>query len=51
LYKSHDDHFAEVLQNFLSYRKEGKLPEWEKSFLLAKYYLTTQALARAKTVY
>ncbi|NGF56372.1 oxidoreductase [Parapedobacter sp. SGR-10] len=50
LYLSHEDHFAKVLNQFLQYRKEGTLPDWEKSFMLAKYYLTTQALDQAKTV-
>ena len=50
LYLSHEDHFAKVLNQFLQYRKEGSLPEWEKSFMLAKYYLTTQALDQAKTI-
>ncbi|HMR19180.1 MAG TPA: putative oxidoreductase C-terminal domain-containing protein, partial [Sphingobacterium sp.] len=50
LYLSHEDHFAKVLQQFLTYRREGALPEWERSFILAKYYLTTKALAEAKMV-
>lgn len=47
MYKSHDDHFADVLQQFLIYRQQGSLPTWEKSFLIAKYYLTTYALKKA----
>ena len=50
LYLSHEDHFAKVLAQFISYRKVKSLPDWEKSFMLAKYYLTTQALAKAKTI-
>lgn len=50
LYLSHEDHFAKVLDGFLQYRKEGVLPAWEKSFILAKYYLTTKALEEAKTI-
>lgn len=50
LYLSHEDHFAKVLEQFVAYRKAKALPEWEKSFMLAKYYLTTQALAKAKTI-
>ena len=45
--RSHDDHFSEVLQQFLIYRRDGSLPNWEKSFLLAKYYLTTKSLKKA----
>ncbi len=50
LYLSHEDHFTKVLDQFVAYRKRKVLPEWEKSFMLAKYYLTTQALAKAKTI-
>lgn len=50
LYLSHEDHFAKVLDGFLHYRKDGALPAWEKSFILAKYYLTTKALEEAKTI-
>jgi len=50
LYLSHEDHFAKVLDGFLQYRKDGVLPAWEKSFILAKYYLTTKALEEAKTI-
>lgn len=50
LYLSHEDHFAKVLDTFLQYRQDGVLPEWEKSFILAKYYLTTKALEEAETV-
>jgi len=48
LYLSHEEHFAKVLQQFLKYRKDGSLPAWEKSFILAKYYLTTKSLEFAK---
>ncbi|MBL1408652.1 putative oxidoreductase C-terminal domain-containing protein [Sphingobacterium faecale] len=50
LYLSHEDHFAKVLNQFVLYRRANALPDWEKSFMLAKYYLTTQALAKAKTI-
>ncbi|WP_165793034.1 putative oxidoreductase C-terminal domain-containing protein [Sphingobacterium haloxyli] len=50
LYLSHEDHFAKVLDGFLRYRKDGVLPAWEKSFILAKYYLTTKALEEATTI-
>ena len=46
LYLAHEDHFSKVLKQFLTYRKEG-LPDWEKTFMLTKYYLTTHALANA----
>lgn len=50
LYLTHEDHFTKVLEQFVTYRKTNTLPEWEKSFMLAKYYLTTHALTRAKTI-
>lgn len=40
----HEAHFAQVAQNYLSYLKDGKLPEWEVPNMLAKYYTTTKAL-------
>lgn len=43
----HEQHFALVIQKFIQYLKDGKMPEWEKSFMLAKYYTTTQALEKA----
>lgn len=49
LYFSHEEHFAKVLNQFLIYREERKIPEWETSFLRAKYYLTTLALEKAVT--
>lgn len=50
LYLSHEEHFSKVLEKFVSYKREGSLPDWEKSFIMAKYYLTTQALKHAKTI-
>ena len=43
----HEAHFGQVTQNFLKYLHEGHLPGWEVPDMLAKYYLTTQALQRA----
>lgn len=50
LYLSHEEHFTKVVDQFLKYRDRRKLPDWENSFLLAKYYLTTQALEKAETI-
>ncbi len=44
----HEAHFGQVTENFLKYRKEGSLPAWEVPNMLAKYYVTTQALEIAK---
>ncbi len=40
----HEAHFARVMQNYLQYLKEGKLPAWEVPNMMAKYYTTTTAL-------
>jgi hypothetical protein len=42
----HEAHFADVTSRFLQYLREGKLPDWEEPGMLAKYYVTTQALVR-----
>ena len=42
----HEAHFAEVTSRFLQYLRDGKLPDWEEPGMLAKYYVTTQALVR-----
>jgi predicted dehydrogenase len=44
----HEAHFAEVMERFLKYLAAGKLPAWEEPNMIAKYYLTTQALELAK---
>lgn len=49
-YLSHEDHFAKVLDLFITYKQEGEIPDWEKSFILAKYYLTTEGLKKAITL-
>lgn len=43
----HEQHFSLVIKQYLRYLKEGKMPEWEISGMLAKYYTTTQALSKA----
>ncbi|NWJ52504.1 MAG: Gfo/Idh/MocA family oxidoreductase [Bacteroidetes bacterium] len=44
----HEAHFGQVTEQFLSYLKAGKLPEWEVPNMIAKYYTTTSALKLAK---
>ncbi|MBL7767337.1 MAG: oxidoreductase [Flavipsychrobacter sp.] len=44
----HEAHFAKVTEQFLKYLKDGLMPEWEWSFMLSKYFITTQSLALAK---
>jgi predicted dehydrogenase len=39
----HEAHFAEVTANFLRFLKDRRqLPAWERSTMLAKYYVTTK---------
>jgi hypothetical protein len=43
----HEQHFSQVVMNYIQYLKEGKMPQWEIAGMLAKYYTTTQALEKA----
>ncbi|GAA4304723.1 putative oxidoreductase C-terminal domain-containing protein [Compostibacter hankyongensis] len=45
----HEAHFAQVMERFLQYLEDGKIPEWELQGMIAKYYLTTSASAMAST--
>ena len=45
--KGHEEHFALVIKKYIQYLEEGKMPEWEISGMLAKYYTTTEALEKA----
>ena len=45
--EGHESHFARVMEKFLQYFKEGKLPVWEVPNMIAKYYTTTSALEMA----
>jgi predicted dehydrogenase len=45
---SHEEHFGQVMANYLQYLKAGKLPEWEVPGMITKYYTTTSALKVAK---
>jgi predicted dehydrogenase len=44
---SHEDHFAQVTERYLGYLFESRLPVWEVPNMIAKYYTTTEANARA----
>jgi len=46
--EGHEAHFGRVMQNYLNYLKAGKMPAWEVPNMIAKYFITTQALALAK---
>ena len=39
----HEQHFAQVTENFLRFLAEGKMPDWEAPNMIAKYYTTTEA--------
>lgn len=43
----HEAHFGQVMERYLQYLKDGKLPEWEVPNMIAKYYTTTKALELA----
>lgn len=43
----HEAHFRQVMEKYLGYLVEGKLPEWEVPNMKAKYYTTTTALKLA----
>jgi len=44
----HEEHFAEVVKNYLTYLKGTELPAWEVPNMLAKYYTTTKAAEKAR---
>ena len=44
----HEAHFGQATERFLRYLVDGKLPSWEVSNMLAKYYTTTTALQMAE---
>ncbi|MDH6313390.1 putative dehydrogenase [Parabacteroides sp. PFB2-10] len=45
----HEAHFGEVTERYLHYLIDGKLPDWEVPNMIAKYYVTTEALRIAKS--
>ena len=50
LLEGHEEHFSHVASKFLDYVRAGEMPDWEKSYMLTKYYTTTEALAKATTL-
>ncbi len=45
----HEAQFAQLTKQFLTYVKDpSKLPAWENSFLIAKYFVTTHGVALAR---
>ena len=45
----HEAHFGQVMQRFMKYLQQKKMPDWEVPNMTAKYYTTTQALQKAKS--
>ncbi len=45
----HEAHFSQVMEKFLLFLKEGKLPAWEVPNMIAKYYTTIKALEMAQS--
>ena len=44
----HEAHFGQVLERFLQYLVDGKLPDWEVPNMITKYYTIIRALEIAK---
>ncbi len=44
----HEAHFRKVMEAYLQYLTNGRLPAWEVPNMLAKYYITTRALELAR---
>lgn len=44
----HEAHFGQVMEKFLLFLSEGKLPDWESPNTIAKYYTTIKALEMAR---
>jgi predicted dehydrogenase len=46
---THEEHFAQVAKAILNYLQNPKsVPQWEKSNMLAKYYVTTKSVELAR---
>lgn len=43
----HEAHFGQVVEKYLRFLSEGKMPAWEVPNMIAKYYTTTKALELA----
>ena len=46
--ETHEEHFTRVTENYLDALVAGGLPEWERTNLLTKYYITTQAYEKSR---
>ncbi len=41
--EGHEEHFTRVTEQYLKSFADGEMPEWERTNLLTKYYITTRA--------
>lgn len=48
LVKTHEQRFGSVMEVYLKYLTEGRIPDWEVSQMKSKYYTTTKALEMAR---
>ncbi|WP_080905356.1 putative oxidoreductase C-terminal domain-containing protein [Parabacteroides sp. Marseille-P3160] len=46
--EGHETHFSQVAEKYFGFLKGESMPEWEVPNMLAKYFITTQALMLAK---
>jgi hypothetical protein len=45
----HEEHFAQVARHFFEYvHSPSSMPMWERSYMLAKYYVTTKGVELAR---
>lgn len=44
----HEQQFSSVVKKYLEYLEQKQMPAWERSALLAKYYITTAARERCR---
>ena len=45
----HEAHFGQVMERYLSYIRDGRLPAWEVPCMLAKYYTAIKGLDMARS--
>ena len=48
---THENHFAQVMEKYLQFYSEGKIPDWEVSHMVAKYFTTTKTKKDALPVF
>ena len=47
----HENHFAKVMEKYLLFYSEGRMPDWEVSHMIAKYFTTTETKNDALPVF